>query len=340
MSPGNAPRIAIIGCGAIAESYYLPAIARRPSVLERLVLVDSNQARVQEVASAFNVPNYLCDYREVLNKVDGVIIAVPHHLHHPISMDFLAAGAHVLCEKPLAESVTEANEMVAQAKRYGVTISVNNTRRLFPAYSKIKELLSNGAIGNPLSLKYFEGWRFDWPTASGFYFNTKTSRKGVLLDRGAHVLDAICWWLGGRPKPISSENDSFGGPEAVAHISLEYNGCAIEVKLSWLSNLQNKYIISGELGVIENGVEDWWVVPITSKSGKTETIKLKSKEKDYNDFAHKMVANFLDVISRHEKPLVPASEVIPSIALIEECYKTATRFRMPWYETLGAPDGK
>jgi hypothetical protein len=146
--------------------------------------------------------------------------------------------------------------------------------------------------------------------------------------------------LGGTPELRSSENESFGGSEAVVSIRFEHNGCFGEVKVSWLSKLQNNYRIVGELGAVESGIEDWWVVNVTAKSGKTKKIKLKCKEKHYNDFANKIVSNFIDVVSESGEPLIPANEVIPSIELIEECYRTASRFRLPWYETLGVLDGK
>lgn len=336
----DAPRIAIIGCGAIAELFYLPAIAKHPAILERLILVDRNEGRAQAVASAFDVRDYLCDYHEILNEVDAAIVAVPHHLHHSVSMDFLVKGVHVLCEKPLAVTTVEAREMVAQAQESGVTLCVNNTRRLFPSFLKVKELLSTGAIGRPLSIKYFQGREFTWQAASEFRFNSKTSRTGVLIDEGAHVLDAICWWLGEKPKLICCENDSFGGIEAVTVVKFEHNQCFGEIKLSWLSKLQNRYIITGELGVIEGGVKDWRVVNVTSKPGAKKRMKLKCKEKNAHEFANRLVDNFLDVVGEGQKPLIPASDVIASIEWIEECYRAATRFSMPWYEALEVPDGK
>ncbi|MFX0195380.1 MAG: NAD-dependent epimerase/dehydratase family protein [Candidatus Hodarchaeota archaeon] len=329
----KAPRIAIVGCGAIAELYYLPAISKSPSVLKNLVLVDTNEARLKELASKFNIRNYKNDYREILNEVAGVIVAVPPCLHYRISMDFLEKGVHVLCEKPLTESSFEAKEMVAQARKSGVTISVNNTRRLFHSYSKTKELISDGTIGNIISIKFIDGETFQWPTVSGFYFN-RTSKKGVLLDRGCHGLDTICWWLGGKPKVISCENDSFGGVEGVTLAKFEYKGCLVEVKLSWLTQLQNTYTIVGELGMIEGGIEEWNSVTISYKSGKKEKIKVKSKERHYNDFGDKIVANFLDVVSKGATPLIPANEIIPSIELLEECYRSAKSLRMPWHEIL------
>jgi predicted dehydrogenase len=338
-SPSNTPTIALVGCGAIAEKYHLPALAKHQSVLDNLVLVDMNEARLRELASEFKVHNYVSDYREVLNEVDGAIVAVPHHLHHSISMDFLGQGAHVLCEKPLAESAADAKAMVAQALKSGVTLSVNNTRRLFPAYLKVKELISEGALGDLISINYVDGEVFRWPTTSGFYFK-KGAPTGVLLDRGVHGLDTICWWLDGKPEVIRSENDSFGGVEGVALLELQHDDCTINVKLSWLTKLENSYTIVGELGTIEGGIEEWGSVRISYPSGKTVKIKFDAKEKVYNDFGDKMLANFIEVIRAQAAPVVSASDVIPSIELIEACYQKTTRLHLPWYDILERHNGQ
>ncbi len=330
-TPGSAPCLALIGCGAIAEIYHLPALAKHPAVLENLVLVDNNTKRLQELAAKFQIRKTAQDYHTILPTVDGVIIAVPHHLHCAIALDFLRQGVPVLCEKPLAEAPSEAQSMVAQARQSNVALAVNHTRRLFPAYAKIKELLSDGVIGNLLSISYVDGEPFTWPTASGFYFK-KATPTGVLLDRGIHGLDTICWWLGGKPTLLSSENDSFGGFEGTARIKLLHNNCAIELRLSWLTRLQNRYRIVGELGQIEGGIEEWDNVTIQYHSGKTVKMKLGSTERVYNDFGHKMLTNFIDVITKGVKPLVPADEVLMPIELIDECYQRARRFAMPWLE--------
>lgn len=332
------PRIAIIGCGAFAEWFYLPAFARRPDALRKLILVDNNIERLQKLAAKFQVASFRTDYREVLDEVDGVIVAVPHQLHHPISMDFLRKGVHVLCEKPLAESPEEAREMVEQAKKSGVTVSTNYTQRLFPANIKIKEILAQRKFGKPLYMRYAWGDEFTWPTASGFYFNPKTRKGGVLLDRGAHALDLICWWLGGKPELVLSENDSFGGVEAVANIRLKSGECTIEVKLSWLNVLPNSYTVRCELAEIENDFRGWWHLPIRHRSGKVEIIPLETSERDYSDFGAKIVSNFIDVIRKGHAPLIPASEIIPSIELIQECYAKAQPFNLPWYKNLEVPN--
>src|SRR3990172_6682819 len=126
--PERWPTIAVIGCGAITETFYLPAFKHCAHLFRQLILVDSDLERARGLGQQFQVTNYLTDYRDILGLVDGVIIAVPHHLHYSISKDLLTAGVHVLCEKPLAQTGPEAKEMIRLADENGVTISVNNTR--------------------------------------------------------------------------------------------------------------------------------------------------------------------------------------------------------------------
>jgi UDP-N-acetylglucosamine 3-dehydrogenase len=296
-----------------------------------LVLVDRNEARVQELASEFNVKNCLGDYRHILEECDGAIIAVPTHLHHPISTELLSRGIHVLCEKPLAESVGKAREMVEQARKTGAVLAANYQRRLFPPLVKVKELLTNGSLGEPLSIKYLVGEKFDWPAVSGFRFDWQMSAGGVLRDRGAHVMYVICWWLGGKPTLISSQNDSFGGAEAVAHVQFAHNKCVGEVKLSWLSKFPCRFMVRCEAGTVEGDIYNFQSVVMTPVSERKRRCKLKSGGKSYSDIAYKMVANFIGAISKGEEPLVSGSDVLDSIKFIDECYEAATRFDMPWY---------
>jgi predicted dehydrogenase len=320
------PTIAMIGCGAIAERYHLPALAADRDVLAQLILVDRD-------ADRFGAGRWTGDYHEFLGQLDGAIVAVPPALHHPITMDLLSHGVHVLCEKPLAETPHQAREMVDAAAAGGVALSVNHTRRLFPAYAKIRELVAEGALGELVSITYHDGTEFDWPAASAFHF--RSGSRGVLLDTGIHGLDTICWWLGGRPEVVSAETDSFGGPEAVAHLRLHYGQCDVEVKLSWLSRLDNRYEIVGRRGRIAGGIEDWDRVVIQYTDGRRQRVPIRCTAEKYNDFGQEMIANFVEVVAGWAKPLVPGRDVLAPLELMDECYRAATRFRVPWFETRG-----
>ncbi len=327
---GKLPRIAIIGCGAIVESYYMPALSRHPRVLESITLVDQDIDRAKKLAAAFNGNQIITDYHEILNKTDGVIIAVPTHLHHPIAMDFLSRGIPVLCEKPLAEVEDKAFEMVDLANNKGVALATNYSQRLWAHFTKVKEIIASRNLGEPLHINYNVGEVYNWPTVSGFSFNTAGSKRGVLLDRGAHILDHICWWLGGKPEVIYFQNDSFGGCEAVAHVQFKYQKCLGDIRISWLSKFPCTFDIELEHGSIEGEV--YYPQSILVKSGNYPKKRIKLTSVTYSGLAQLVVDNFINVLAGKEKPLVPASDVLNSIRFTDDCYANATSFNMPWYE--------
>ncbi len=328
------PRIAIIGCGAISRAFHVPALARHPAVLEKLILVDSNIDAAKTLAREYGITQVVTDYRDVVQSVEGAIIAVPNHLHHSISLDCIRNGIHVLCEKPLAESAAHVREIISESDKSGVAVLVNNKRRLYPSSKKVHELLRQGEIGRPRHLEFYEGEQFDWPSASGFYFGSRGSARGVLVDKGAHVLDLICWWLGGKPRLISYEDDSLGGSEAVAKLTFESGECRGTVHLSWLSKLKNSFRIQGESGSIEGGIYDWRTLRVSSQSGKEEIIRANTECREISDLSRLLIDNFLNVITQGTPPLVSPGDVIDSIALTEECYARRARFAMPWHDAL------
>jgi len=328
------PRLALVGCGAIAESYYLPALAENPSILSNLILVDRNKDRAHELAVKFKAAKFSEDYHEILGRVDGVIIAVPTNLHYQITKDFILSGAPVLCEKPLADTAANARDLVQTALQKKVALAVNYLGRLIPSFAKVKEIIRQKSLGELLSICYYVGELFEWPTVSGFYFNAPLSSRGILRDRGAHAIDHICWWLNGKPKLISSKNDSLGGSDAVAHVVFEYGKCKGEVKLSWLASFPCVYEVTCENGRIEGKVYDYRNIFIESKSGRKRKIHLRTREKTKPLVARKIVQNFIEVVGNQAKPLINGSEVLDSMDFIDECYASATRFDMPWYEGL------
>jgi len=337
MNPENikasdTPRIALVGCGAIAELFYLPALVRSPSVARNLILVDINYERAKAMASKFGVQLYMRSYQNVLSDVDGAIIALPHQLHYEVAMNFLRSGVHVLCEKPLAETVEQARSMIQEAERQQVSLCVNNTRRLFPSFKKVKDLLAEGAIGEPVSFHLEEGGEFNWPTVSGFYFNPQSSNHGVLMDRGPHVIDLACWWFDSNLSIISYMDDSFGGCEAVAALNfLIRESIPGSIKLSWLSRLKNKCVIQGEAGTLTCGVHDWRQVSLV-KNGRSIRIRLPTSQRHFSDFGLEIVNNFVGVIQKREPPLVSGEDVLASIAVLDECYRNRKNFSLPWME--------
>src|SRR5579864_933799 len=163
MTEPSPPHLAILGCGAIAEQYYLPALTKTPIDAAALTLIDADPTRLEALGAAWGVRQLATSIDAVPHKLDGVINATPSHLHHATTRALLERGLGVLVEKPLAETAADAQELVELAARRQLPLMVNNLRRLYPSFGRIGEHLRNGDLGSLRALHWREGNRFEWP---------------------------------------------------------------------------------------------------------------------------------------------------------------------------------
>jgi predicted dehydrogenase len=331
ISGGEVPVIGLIGCGAITEALHLPALARHSEIMAKAVCVDPNIVRAKAMATKFGAARAVARYQDVMADVDGAIVAVPPKLHYPVTMDLLAANVHVLCEKPLTETGEQARCLVAKAQQMGLALCVNNYRRLYPSAIKVRDLIAAGELGTVRRLEFSWGEQFDWPAASAAYFGATVGR-GVLADKGAHVLDLVCWWLGGKPEVVSYEDDSMGGTEAVAALHFRMKECEGVVRLSWLSRYANTFEIRGDRATVTGRLFDWNTVDFKQASGRQQKLRLPSTAKVPQDVGRTLLDNFLGVVRGRAVPVVAGSDVLPSIELLDDCYARRTRMAMPWYD--------
>jgi predicted dehydrogenase len=133
-------RIAVIGVGYLGR-HHARILSDLPDV-ELVAVVDTNRARAEEIAETRKT-RPLVDYREVVGQVDAVTIAVPTERHVEIAVPLLRAGVPVLVEKPMARSLTEADEMIAAAREAGVPLGVGHTERFNPAVAEARPLLAD-----------------------------------------------------------------------------------------------------------------------------------------------------------------------------------------------------
>ena len=328
MSP---PCIALIGCGAVAETLYLPALRKRPELARALILVDPDLARARALRDTLGALDAAADYREVLARVSGALVLTPHHLHYPVTLDLVRHGIAVLCEKPLAHSAAQVDEIVEASRIHDTPVLVNHTRRLFPASREVRRLIQEGAIGELHEIRYELGAPFEWPAATPGYFDAKRGARGVLFDTGAHIVDLICWWLGAQPEVMEYADDSRGGTEAVARLTLGWRTALAHVHLSWLTKLRNTYTIVGSRGTIEGGAYDW--ASFTLANGeRTRKIRVERGWRAYEDYVGILVDNLLAVIARREAPLVTAADVRAGVAVIDACYARRKPLAEPWHD--------
>lgn len=321
-------RIGVIGCGAISEIYHLPALAAHPATRHGLALAEPNVTRLQQMKQKFSARVAVTDYRELLGQVDAVIIATPPHLHYSMTKFFLEQRVPVLCEKPLTESIGEARELIALSEATQTPLLVNQTRRFFPTYQKIRELIATGVLGQLQSITYHDGVDFEWPAASPHHF--KPNAKGAWSDTGVHLLDSVCFWLQAQPKLVRSLNDSQGGPEALTTVQLEHEGCQIELKISRLGRLSNTFQIVGSLGSIDAESEDWDEITVKFHAGGQRRYKCASNKLKYPDFARPMLQNLIDVLQRGAEPMASGRSVLGTIELLEEAYERVESYHQPW----------
>lgn len=174
--------IGIIGLGEIGQVHL--AGYQRARGARVVAVTDVNPGRRSNTAAAAGVSE-----RETLaalladERVQAVSICVPHNLHLPVALAAIAAGKHVLLEKPMALDVAECDQIIAAAEQADVTVGVSHNQLFYPPHMRACELVENGAIGRPLMLRMrlaiggkFPGWRSD-PAATG---------GGLLFDAGVH----------------------------------------------------------------------------------------------------------------------------------------------------------
>lgn len=192
-------RVAIIGCGKIANAAHAPSYSRNPGA-EIAWCVDIIPERAQSLADSYGdgAAKVAEDYREMLRdgSVDAVSVCVPNYLHAPISIDCLNAGKHVLCEKPAAMNYGQALEMKAAADRSGRILNIGVVNRFNTSVNKIKQMIDGGELGKLYHIYCSFRAHRSIPGLGGQFTNKDTAGGGVLIDWGVHFIDLIYYCIG------------------------------------------------------------------------------------------------------------------------------------------------
>lgn len=188
-------RVGVIGTG-FGASVQVPGF-KCVSGVEVVAIASARLERAQAVAAEHGIPRAFDDYREMLRTVELDLVSVvsPPYLHYEMTMAALHAGAHVLCEKPFATDITEAEKMRAEAERLGRVHAVDHEFRYVPARAAIKRLLDAGEIGDVFLVRAADlaAWPSDRPYTWWF---DRSRGGGVLGAIGSHYVDAVHYWIG------------------------------------------------------------------------------------------------------------------------------------------------
>lgn len=331
MSRQKIIRIGIVGCGAITEMAYLPCFKRAKS-FKLTCLVDTNESRAVSLAKGLDLSYVGKDLEPIYQYTDAVIVAVPNHLHFPITKGCLESEKHVLCEKPLVLTSEECIELLSVTEKFDVKLAVAHVRRFYQAMKIIKRIVNNRELGKLISFDIEEGTIFKWATVSGFIFDKAKAGGGVLMDIGVHILDLLLWL---HPFEISSlhyEDDNLGGLEAYAKLHMVFSsGVEGKVTISRLSVLRNRYKFAFENGFVELDPVVWNPllpkrIHVTKFSERgTQLIKIK-REFPMLD----LLFDFVSAVQYSENPLASGEDGLKVIELIEKCYRSRKLLPFEW----------
>lgn len=207
--------IGLIGASRIARDSMIPVFADHPDC-ELVSVYSSNPERGKAYAAANGIKRAAASVDELVNdpEVHAVYISTTNELHHPQLIAAAKAGKHVLCEKPIAMTVAEGEEMIAACRDAGVVMATNHHLRNAAPIRKLKELVADGAIGKPIAARVFhavylpdnlQGWRINDPSAGG----------GVVMDIVVHDIDTLRFILGTEASEVISMSQTAGMGESV-----------------------------------------------------------------------------------------------------------------------------
>lgn len=194
-------RVGIIGCGGIAQTKHIPNYLKCSDDVEIIGVSDVNIMRAQQCAEKWGIQNYFDDYHKMLNEIelDAVSVCTPNKFHAEITKAVLKAGCHVLCEKPPAITVQEAEEMAQTARDMNKFLTFGFHYRHSPEVGLLKEYINNDELGtiyaakaNAVRRRGIPGW--------GVFTNKELQGGGALIDIGVHMLDTALYLMG-YPEP-------------------------------------------------------------------------------------------------------------------------------------------
>lgn len=216
-------RVGIAGLGRSGWSIHARLLEILPDRYRVVAVVDADEARRNEAVDRFDCMAYTA-YGDLLADpaVELVILALPSHLHADLSIAALAAGKHVVCEKPMATSLTDADRMVAAAQESDHILTIFQNRRYDAHFAKVRSLIESGVLGRIVQIRVTAsnfGRRWDWQTL-------KEYGGGTLNNTGPHFIDLVMQLFGaGEPDQVYCHLDrTLTLGDADDHVKLVFKG--------------------------------------------------------------------------------------------------------------------
>lgn len=233
-------RIGVLGTGAIVREFHLPALLANPRV-HVTALGNQRPGSLAQLAQAHGIGKTYTDFDQMAvdPEIDAVVNALPNYLHAPVSITMLQAGKHVLCEKPLAMNVAEAEAMLEAAAAAHRKLVVAHPWRSSEEYAWLRAVVAAGTIGAIFKVRAHAVLAGGGPPPTSWFVQPALAGGGALTDIGIHSIDTIAYVFDDRPRPVSvfARIGTRFQPiqvEDTATVIIEYdNGMVAELEAGW-----------------------------------------------------------------------------------------------------------
>ncbi|MCF7758039.1 Gfo/Idh/MocA family oxidoreductase [Paenibacillus xylanexedens] len=326
-------KVAVFGCGAIAERRHIPEYAANENV-ELVAFADPVVERAEKMAETYGGKAY-SSYEELLanETVDAVSVCTPNYLHAPMAIAAANAGKHVLVEKPMAVSTEEGEQMIEAAKKNGVYLMVGHNQRLMPPHVKAKEILDSGKLGKVLNFRTSfghpgpEGWSVDG--AESWFFRKEEAIMGAMGDLGVHKSDFIRYLL-------NDEVSEVAGFISTLHkegTKVDDNAtCLLRMKSGAIGTLvaswtqyragDNSTVLWCENGVMKIGTVEGDEVIVELTNGTVETYKVGAMATNEKQVPSGVIDAFVESIVTQTPPAISGEEGLRSLQVILAAFES------------------
>ena len=308
---------------------------------ELAALCDVDEERLWLVGNELGVGERYTDAGEMFSQagLDAVGIAVPNKFHASLTIAALDQGLHVLCEKPMAMSVAEAESMNAAAARAGRNLMIDFSHRFTDSAAALKRQVEAGAVGGIYFGRTIWHRRRGVPGFGGWFGIEELSGGGPLVDLGVHMLDLAMWFMD-YPEPIAVSGSIYSeiAPVLAAREGKQFDvedlacglvkfagGATLIVESSWAVNLEPPETIAVNLcgdkgGLSYRHAPGGWVAEIYSdEEGDLYTRKLDRRTGP----TPSAYSDFVDSILENRPPLATGDHGLKAMKIIEGIYRSS-----------------
>lgn len=198
----NKIKLALLGCGAVSE-LYLPIFKHIPEI-NLIAVADISGEPAIAAARRYGIPKVFNSAEEIAadDEIDAVIVATPPQYHYQNIKILAENGKHILCEKPMANTVGDCRKIIDICSEKGIKLQLAHMKRFMRGNQKVKAVIDSGALGKVFMVEC--KWDVAVPEIIGTYREAEATGGGILQDHGPHAFDLVRWWTGNDIQEISA----------------------------------------------------------------------------------------------------------------------------------------